>query len=329
MKFFSHTKLKAISVVLFFGLMLMGLKFWTYWITGSQAILTDAIESIINIVGNLLALMSLYFSLQPRDIKHPYGHGKLEYVSAGIEGALISVAGVYIVWEGISGIIHPKPISAIGWGLALTTLSGLLNGAMGWFLLRYGKKHHSPIMNAEGKHLLTDALSSIGLLGGLVAIHFTGILWLDGLLALLLGVYIVVVGFKMLKQSVGVLIDEADYKTLAEVVTILNENRAPRWIDIHNLRVQKFGANLHIDCHLTLPWFSTLEQSHAQASSLEKLLKKELGEQTELFVHTDPCIPPSSCSICPVADCSVRRNPQERHETWTLDNLLPNIKHRV
>lgn len=326
--FLSQSKLRLMGFVLTFSFLLMSLKFGAYWLTQSQAILTDALESIINVVAGTFAFVSLYYADRPRDLKHPYGHGKLEYVSAGVEGALISVAGVFIVWEAVSGIVHPRTVHELGWGMGLTVFSGLLNGLVGWLLVNEGKKNNSAVMEADGKHLITDTISSVGLLVGLLAIYFTQLLWLDGAVALVLGVYIVVTGFSMLKSSVGVLIDEADYRTLDQVAEVLKHNRAPRWIDIHNLRVQKFGQNLHIDCHLTLPWYSTLEQSHTQASNLEKMLKSELGQQTELFVHTDPCVPSKSCTICPIAECSVRQSPRLEDLNWSLENLLPNEKHQ-
>lgn len=324
---FFKTKLRLMGFVLIFSVLLMFLKFGAYIITSSQAILTDALESIINVVAGAFAFISLYFSEQPRDLKHPYGHGKLEYVSVGVEGSLISVAGIYIVWEAIHGMVSPQPIHELGIGIFLVFLSGLFNGLIGGLLVRTGKKQQSALLTADGKHLLTDTVSSGVLLVGLTVIKLTGLLWLDGLLSLLLGIYIVVTGFKMLKTSVGVLIDEADYETLTQVVETLNANRHSHWIDVHNLRVQKFGANLHIDCHLTLPWYATLEQTHLQTNNLEQTLKAQFGKETELFVHADPCIPPTSCSVCPIANCPERKQQMQERVEWTLENLLPNSKH--
>jgi cation diffusion facilitator family transporter len=199
---------------------------------------------------------------------------------------------------------------------------------MGKYLVNLGKKHKSLIMVADGKHLLSDTVSSVGLVIGLLLIHFTNLLWLDHVIAIIFGGFIFYTGFKLLKQSITGLLDEADYENLAKLIIVLNEHRREKWIDIHNLRVLKFGHTLHIDAHITLPWYDNLENTHYEVVSVEQLIKEKIHEEIEFFIHSDPCIP-SSCAICSIANCKVRSNPFEQKLDWTLKNLLPDRKHSL
>jgi cation diffusion facilitator family transporter len=213
-------------------------------------------------------------------------------------------------------------------GVIISSVAGLANYIMGRYMLNYGKRSNSLTMVASGKHLISDTLSSIGLVLGLIIIYFTNILWLDNLLAIIFGGLIFRTGIRLIKVSVTNLLDEADELQLQKLTRILNENRQPNWIDIHNLRVLKYGTFLHVDCHLTLPWYLTLEQSHAEVSAVEKLIKREMGDEIEFFIHADPCLP-KSCDLCSVANCSERKSPFVRSVTWNLDNMVPDKKHKL
>ena len=188
--------------------------------------------------------------------------------------------------------------------------AGLCNLFMGIGLVKEGKNTNSTILLADGKHLLTDAISSGGIVLGLLIIYFTKMVWLDNVIALLAGCYICYTGFRLIKESVTHLLDEADYVKLNSLISILNMKRREKWIDIHNLRVLKYGTHIHVDAHITLPWYDNLELSHHEVSLVENLIKDELGDDVEFFIHADPCLP-ISCPIC------------------TVQNMLPDRKHQL
>lgn len=321
-------KRKTMLVVLVIGVVLMFVKFAAFFLTHSNAILTDALESIINVVAGAFALYSLHYASQPKDEDHPYGHGKIEYLSSGFEGGLITISGVAIIIKSSYSFIYPQQIHSLDIGLYLTLATGLCNYFMGRYLIRHGKINHSTAMVADGKHLLSDTISSVGIIIGLLIIYFTKLYWLDNLLAILAGIYICYMGYSLLKESVTSLLDEADVEKLNLVIETLNVNRREKWIDMHNLRVLKYGAHLHVDAHITLPWYDKLEDSHTEVSLVENLIKKELGTELEFFIHADPCIP-TSCAICVVHDCPVRKAGFVKRLTWTLENVLPNEKHKL
>lgn len=314
--------------ILIAGIVLMVVKFAAYFITHSNAILTDALESIINVVAGSFAVYSLYYSSQPKDSNHPYGHGKIEYLSSGLEGSLIIISGIAIIIKSIHTVFHPTVLHSLDIGLFLTLFAGAANLLMGAYLIKQGKINNSAVMLADGKHLLADTISSGGIVLGLLIIYFTKLYWLDNLVAILAGCYISYMGFMLLKESVTHLLDEADYVKLNSLIDILNNSRREKWIDMHNLRVLKYGAHLHVDAHITLPWYDKLEESHHEVTLVENLIKKELGDEFEFFIHADPCLP-ASCPICVVQNCPVRKAEFVKRLEWTLQNMLPDKKHRL
>jgi cation diffusion facilitator family transporter len=319
-------KVRTMWVILILSCLLCSSKFLAWHLTNSNAIFTDALESIINLVAGGFALYSIYFASKPKDTDHPYGHGKIEFISAGFEGALISVAGVWILFKSLQGFLYHPPIQELDIGLLLVGLSSACNYFMGAYLTKSGRKHDSAVMVAEGKHLLSDTISGLGLIIGLILIQLTHILWLDNVIALLYGSFILRTGYKLMKNSVGELLDEADFEKLKQVISLLNKKRRDKWIDIHKLRVLKYGAQLHIDCHITLPWYESLEDTHSEVSVLEQLIKEDFQGEVEFFIHSDPCIP-SSCSICALTTCKVRQFPFSGKLDWTMENMLPDKKH--
>ncbi len=314
--------------VLSAGIIIMIIKFIAYFITRSNAILSDALESIINVIAGSFALYSLYYASKPKDSDHPYGHGKIEYLSSGLEGSLVFISGIAISIKSIYSFFYPENLHAIDVGVVLTMITGAGNCIMGLYLFSYGKAKGSTAMRADGKHLLSDGVSSAAILIGLIIIYFTKSYWLDNLIALTAGIYICYMGYTLLKESVVNLLDEADVEKLKIMIGILNKSRREKWIDIHNLRVLKYGSYLHIDAHITLPWYDNLEETHMEVSLVENLIKKELREELEFFIHADPCLP-ASCPICVVQHCKVRQAGFVKQLDWTLENLLPDKKHRL
>lgn len=323
-----QNKIRIMRLMLLFSTLLLCLKFFAWWLTKSNAILTDALESIVNVVAGAFALFSIIYAARPRDEDHPYGHGKIEFVSAGFEGALVLLAGGAIIYEAILGFLHPHPIAKADIGAWLSAASGLCNFAMGYFLVQRGKKQSSALMQANGRHLLSDTVSSIGLVAGLILIYFTGLAWIDNALAIAFGFYIFYTGFKIVRESLGNLLDEQDKEKVDQLIKVLNENRRSNWIDMHNLRILKYGSGLHVDAHITLPWYLSLESAHEEVDAVEKLVSKEIGAQMEFFIHADPCLP-TSCPICQVKDCPQRKAAFVKSLNWTSENMLPDKKHGI
>jgi cation diffusion facilitator family transporter len=270
------------------------------------AILTDALESTVNVVAGLIGLYSLYVSAKPRDQDHPYGHGKVEFISAAVEGTLIVIAGIVIIVEAVNKFIHPHPLQQMDKGLILVGVTAIVNFALGYLSIRKGKKNTSPALIASGKHLQSDTWSTVGIIAGLILIVVTGKVWLDSAVAAIFACVIIFTGYKIIRSSLAGIMDEADKKLLIEMVTILNANRRENWIDLHNLRVIKYGGTLHVDCHLTVPWYLNVLEAHVEVDALSELIRTKFGETLELFVHTDGCLE-FSCSHCNKDNCHVRR----------------------
>jgi len=301
-------------------------KFWAYLITSSNAILTDAAESIVNVFASSFAFYSIYLSAQPRDTNHPYGHGKVEFFSMFVEGSLIILASILIIFKSIYNLFNLHHVQLLMDGAIIIGLTGLINYIMGYYLIRQGKKYNSLTLFADGRHLQTDAYSSAGLVGGLLLIYYTGIYYLDSILSIVLGLYIIFSGYKLVRISVAGLMDESDVTMVKNVVDILNANRNDPWIDIHNLRTQRYGNELHIDCHVTLPYYFDLNHVHDEISKIDALVNKMGPVRTEFFIHTDPCLP-QCCYYCNMKACPVRTESKRKDIIWTMDNVTRNHKH--
>ena len=305
-----------------------GIKFAAYFITHSLLILSDALESIINVVASAFAWYSIYLSNKPRDKEHPYGHGKIEFFSIGFEGALILIAGFAILIQAILFFLNPMPVYDLNTGAWLTAAGGIANFMLGYFLLQKAKQFNSLTLKGNGRHILSDSYTSIGVVAAIVLIMFTGYQWIDPLASVVAASVIIYTGFKLMNKSVRGLMDEVDTQVVDELVTILKQHRHPAWIDMHNLRVQRYGHFYHVDCHVTMPYYFSLEQVHQEISSLDQLMNEQFQKGSiEFFIHTDPCIE-SSCSYCMIAECPVRRHAFVQKIEWSRENLLPNRKHQ-
>jgi cation diffusion facilitator family transporter len=301
-------------------------KFTAYYITHSVAILTDALESIVNVVAGFIGLYSLYVAAKPRDTDHPYGHGKAEFVSAAVEGTLVFSAGTLIIYNAIKNLFNPQTLHQLDLGIYLVAGTAIINWILGFFSLHQGKKNNSLALIASGKHLQTDTYSTIGIIIGLILITLTGETWIDSAVAIIFGGYIIFTGYKIIRGSLAGIMDEADMGLLKKMVAILNTNRRDAWVDLHNLRVIKYGNVLHVDCHLTVPWYFNINQAHEEIDVLAGLIRKDFGETLELFVHSDGCLY-FQCPICDKKACPVRQHEFEKEIIWTVDNILQNKKH--
>lgn len=299
-----------------------------YYFTHSLAILTDALESIVNVVAGFIGLYSLYVAAKPKDIDHPYGHGKAEFVSAAIEGTLIIIAGFFIIYQTIKTFFTASTPHSLDKGLWLVAATAVINFIAGSVCIKIGKKNNSLALLASGKHLQIDTYSTFIVIVGLALILFTKLFWLDKVLALAISIVILYNGYKIIRASLAGIMDEADMKLLREIIQILNDNRKENWIDLHNLRVIKYGSLLHIDCHLTIPWYFNVREAHEEIDALTKLIKEKFGNAVELFVHTDACLD-RSCEICIKENCVQRKRPFQKRVEWTLENVLLNKRHDI
>ncbi|MEO7311600.1 MAG: cation diffusion facilitator family transporter [Chitinophagaceae bacterium] len=310
------------------GVFLLCVKFLAYFLTHSVAILTDALESIVNVVAGLIGWYSLYIAYKPRDTDHPYGHGKAEFLSAAIEGTLISLAAVFIVIEAVNTLLNPRPLKELDYGIILIGFSGIVNFIAGKIAIKTGKQNRSMAIAATGRHLVSDAYSTLGLLVGLGVLFITKVAWVDSLVAMLIAVIIFVTGYKIVRQSVAGIMDEADPGLLTKMVTVLNQNRRTNWIDLHNLRIIKYGKSLHVDCHITLPWYFNIHEGHAEIDALTTVIRENFGEAMEIFVHTDGCLE-FSCRICRKENCIVRQHRFQKTIEWDVDNIFTDKKHAL
>lgn len=309
------------------GILLFAAKLVAWYFTRSVAVLTDALESIVNIITAFIGLYSLYLSSLPKDENHPYGHGKVEFISAAIEGALISVAGLIIIYEVVLSLWYPKPVLKLDLGIWLISATAVINFTVGRIAVSRGRKSRSLALEASGKHLQSDTYSTIGIVAGLILISITGIQWLDSVVALILACFIIYTGYRILRNSVGGIMDEADDKLIDEFVKLVSEKRQPNWIDLHNLRIIKYGSTLHMDCHLTLPYYLNVKEAHDEVEKLDEIINAHFGTKVELFVHTDPC-QEFACGHCNKTACNVRQFPHVQQVEWTRENILRNKQHR-
>lgn len=301
-------------------------KFWAYYITHSVSVLTDALESIVNVVAGFIGLYSLYVAAKPRDIDHPYGHGKAEFISAAVEGTMVLIAGVLIIYSAVKNLIYPVPIQQLDVGIYIVASTAVVNWLLGFISLQQGKRSGSLALMASGRHLQTDTYSTLAIIAGLLLISVTGKIWIDAVVAICFGLYIIYTGYKILRVSLAGIMDEADMDLLEKLVDLLEKNRRDNWVDLHNLRVIKYGNVLHVDCHLTVPWYLNVAQAHDEVDTLGELIRGEFGESLELFVHSDGC-KYFQCHICKKMDCPVRQHPFENVIDWNLDNALQNERH--
>lgn len=310
----------AMAAAVVIGLGIMGLKFYGYWLTGSSAILSDALESIINVVAGAFALGSLILAAKPPDASHPYGHGKIEFFSAGFEGALIILAAFGIFEEGIKQIMNPQPLPQLQMGLLILLVASLGNLALGTVLIRLGKRTRSFVVEADGWHLLADVYTSVGVIVGLALVYFTGYYRMDGIVACVVGVNVVVMGVTIIRHALGGLMDASDPDLLEEICDLLEAHRKDTWIDIHRLRAWRSGKRVHADFHLILPREMPLKQGHHEVKELEKIFDRHFQGMAEILIHLDPCTDPE-CPVCKQEPCEFRQEENSAHRRWHREAL--------
>lgn len=271
----------------------IALKFGAYSITGSVGLLSDAAESVVNLVAAIVALAALTVAARPADEGHPYGHTKAEYLSAVVEGVMIFVAAVYIVVTAVRRLIEPVELENVGVGLAISVVASLINGAVAVVLLRVGRAHRSLTLEADGKHLMTDVWTSAGVVAGVLLVALTGWLRLDPIIALLVGLNIVRTGWHLIHTSVGGLLDKAvDSDTQARIDEVLARYAASD-VRFHAVRTREAGHRSFVTMHLLVPGEWSVQRAHDLAEEVEESLHAAV-EHLDLSLHVEPIEDPRS-----------------------------------
>ena len=270
-----------VSVVVF------GMKMAAWWATGSVGLLSDALESTVNIVASVVALFALRTAMKPADAMHHFGRGKAEYFSASIEGFMILLAALIIVYTAIDRIISPRELEQIGWGLTISTVAAVINGGAALILLRAGKLHRSPVLVADGKHLMTDVWTSIGVIVGVGLVVITGWNRLDGIVALAVGLNIIVTGINLLRSSTAGLMDKAlsddDHLKIVKVLTKYERED----VKFHALQTREAGRQRFVSMHVLVPGAWTIQKGHDLSEELEADIIAELPD-TIVTTHVEP-----------------------------------------
>lgn len=267
--------------VLSIGFVLFVLKFVAWYMTNSVAILSDALEGIINIVTGFFGLYALYLAKLPRDENHPYGHGKAEFITAGLEGILIGLAGIYIAYEGVYSFFHPEPLARLDLGILLVSIAGVVNFFLGFYTNRMGKENKSMALESTGKHLMSDAYTTLGITLALVVMHFTHAVWLDAVISVCLALLLIWMGYKIIRKSLSGVMDEADEKLVSEIHAVLQKYKKPEWTNFKGIRVIQSGSAIHIDGFVYLPQDFTVLQADHSLKEIHELLVSHFGSSTE------------------------------------------------
>ena len=280
------------------GIAVFTLKLVAWWFTGSVGLLSDALESTVNIVAAVIALLALRTAMKPADQQHHFGRGKAEYFSASVEGFMILLAALVIVVTAVERFINPREIEQLGWGLAISTGASIMNGAVAIILIRAGKQYRSPVLDADGRHLMTDVWTSVGVLVGVGLVQLTGWLRLDALVAMAVGLNIVITGVNLLRESTSKLMDKAlpeeDHKAIVEVLKKFERED----VKFHALQTRESGRHRFVSMHVLVPGAWTIQQSHDLLEDVEQSIGKVLPDTT-VHTHVEPIEDPRSWEDIP------------------------------
>ncbi|AWU39163.1 cation efflux protein [Blattabacterium punctulatus CPU2] len=308
------------KLICFVAVILFLIKLITWYITSSISIFSDALESITNIISGFIGLYSLYVSSLPKDQNHPYGHGKIEFISTAIEGFLIFFVGIIIFIKIFIRVKNHETIFLLrlDYGIYLMSFTAIINYFLGIFACKIGNKNGALTLIASGKHLQIDTYSTFGIVIGLILLNITQWIWIDSIISVIFSSVILYTGLKLLRSAAAGIMDEYDKKLLKKLSFYINEKRNSHWIDLHHLKIIKYGSALHVDCHLTVPWFFNIKDANKEVQILTKLTKDKFGNKVELSVHVDAC-KSNHCYICSNNLCKVRKNIFQKKILWTLD----------
>jgi cation diffusion facilitator family transporter len=320
LKSIGQNKISIQKAIFMGGIMLFVIKVIAFYITNSVGILSDALESTVNIITGYITLKSLQFAIKPRDEDHPYGHGKVELITASVEGILIGVAGILIIIEAASRLGKPPEVLKLDWGIILMLITAAANYIMGRYSVRQGQINKSVALISGGKHLISDTYTTVALIGGLFLFYLTGYQWVDSVMAILFGIFILYTGYTVLKSTINGLMDEADAEVLNKLVATISEKRRSTWINIHKLTYLKFGHVSHVDLHLTLPWYFNMNEANAEINIIKDILRNNLPEdEIDISIQSEPCHY-NMCDQCNL-ECNYRKSDFKHSRTWTTEQI--------
>ncbi len=317
----ARIRLRAGLISLTVALLMLAAKYQAYRMTGSTAVLSDALESIVNVVAAVFALGGLVFAGRPADRNHPYGHGKIEFFSAAFEGGLIAFASVVIVYEAVLILLAGAAVRQISAGVVIVLVTGLVNLVLGWYLVRTGRRYNSLTLVADGKHVIADFWTSAGVVVGLLLVQLTGLAWLDPLVALLVALSLMWTGFRLVRHAAGGLLDEEDPALLSRVLAALQRYVGHGVIRVHHLRAIRSGRFHHVEAHLVVPEFWSVDRAHGVSEDVAARVIHDLGVEGEMVFHTDPCHR-IYCATCDLEDCPIRREPFLGATPLTLEEAV-------
>jgi len=282
----------------------IGLKTLAYLLTNSVGLLSDALESLVNLAAAIIALIALNVSQRPADEKHAFGHGKAEYFSSAIEGGLIILAAASIIWAAVPRLLHPVELEQVSVGLLVSAVASVINLVVALILIRNGQKHRSIVLEADGKHLMTDVWTSVGVIGGIIMVTITGWHILDPVIAIAVAINIIFSGFLLIRRSAHGLMDVAiDLEDLLKVEEILDEFKK-QGIEFHSLLTRQAGQRIFISVHVLVPGAWSVQQGHDMAEEIEKELRNVFDQPTHVITHIEPLEDP-----CSLDDIELDRHP--------------------
>jgi cation diffusion facilitator family transporter len=321
---------KAAWISLLASIFVFAMKFGAYYMTDSAAVLSDALESTVNVMAAIVALVVIRIASKPADEDHPYGHGKLEYFSAAFEGGLIFFAALMIIREGVMSLLQGSEPRQLESGVLVIGLAAIFNLILGIYLKRIGKKQQSEALQASGAHVISDVWTTVGVILGLSLLLVTGFQWIDPAIAIVVGVNLAYEGYKIVRKSGGSLVDEVDTEVLTDLSQSLQKNRVPGVIDIHMLRTIRSGRFHHVDAHLVIPEYWDISHAHEVCEDFESNVVRDYAFDGEIAFHLDPC-KRAYCRHCKMADCPIRRHAFENQTPFTVESLTggPQIKEDI
>jgi len=299
--------IKSAWISLAVSFVVLALKLLAYQQTKSSAVLSDALETVVNVIAAFAALKIIKTVLEPADKEHPYGHGKLEYFSSAFEGGLITFAAIMIAREAYLSWQNQSILTDLNLGTGILVFASVINLVTGLYLKSEGKKYHSLALEASGTHLMSDVWTTGGVIIGLILIQVTGWLWIDPIVAVLVAFVIGFEGFKLLRKSAGGLIDETDQTTLKKMSNLLEKYRSIEMIDIHDMRIMRSGPFHHVDAHVVMPEYMSIKDSHDLIETIEEKVFSEYKIAGEFAFHVDPCLK-KYCDQCEIQACPIRQS---------------------
>jgi cation diffusion facilitator family transporter len=318
---------KATTISLIVSCLVLILKLYAYTQTKSTGILSDALETTVNVITAFVALVVIRYAIEPADQEHPYGHGKIEYFSAAFEGGIIFFAALAIIFESIKSLVHDHQIQDISSGIIYILIATALNAATGFYLLKVGKQNKSAALLASGAHLMSDVKTTVGVIVGLIIYKITNLAWIDSAIGILVGSWLLFESYKILKNNLGGLLDQIDIVSVKELCSKMNKHLEPSIIDIHNLRIIRSGNFHHIDAHIVVPEYYDIKSVHTIIERFEKNVVQDYSFDGEFAFHTDPC-QAKYCKSCFVENCQIRKSAFVEKSEFNYQHIISGPQHK-